>query len=89
MRASALFFMMDDRERERILWRCRRGLLELDLLLQQFIQKHFAQLTDAELASFAHLLELPDPDLLDCCNGVTQLDDPQQQALVHRIAKQS
>ncbi|HAT9136121.1 TPA: hypothetical protein JBB25_14525, partial [Legionella pneumophila subsp. pneumophila] len=28
---------MDNREKSRLLWKCRRGMLELDLLLQKFI----------------------------------------------------
>lgn len=79
--------MTDDRERERLQWRCRRGLLELDLLLKQFLERHYAGLTDREHAALARLLDLPDPELLDYCFGVSRPDDPELQALVHKIVQ--
>lgn len=79
--------MRDARERERMQWRCRRGLLELDLLLKKFLERHYAALTDREHAAFARLLDLPDPELLDYCFGVSQPDDPDLQALVHKIVQ--
>ena len=54
-----------DRTRERIRWRCRRGLLELDLLLNAFIAKHLDRMDDAALDVFAHLLTRADPELFD------------------------
>jgi len=54
-----------DRTRDRIRWRCRRGLLELDLLLNAFIAKHLDRLDDAGLDAFGHLLTRPDPELFD------------------------
>jgi succinate dehydrogenase flavin-adding protein (antitoxin of CptAB toxin-antitoxin module) len=79
--------MADDRERERMQWRCRRGLLELDLLLKKFLERHYDGLTDREHAALARLLDLPDPELLDYCFGASQPDDPDLQALVHKIVQ--
>jgi antitoxin CptB len=53
------------KELERARWRCRRGLLELDIVLQRFMDKHYPQLSDTELQQFATLLDLPDNDLWD------------------------
>ena len=50
---------------ERVRWRCRRGLLELDLVLQQFVDEHYASLGEAELRQFEALLDLSDNDLWD------------------------
>lgn len=47
----------------RLLWRCRRGLLELDILLKRFLDRHYADLTLAETTAFAALVELQDHDL--------------------------
>jgi antitoxin CptB len=58
-----------DRTRERIRWRCRRGLLELDLVLKAFLETHFNKLDDAGLDAFAHLLTRTDPELLDLVMG--------------------
>ncbi len=49
---------------ERIRWRCRRGLLELDLLLQQFLDKYDSQLNEQQIGQFESLLSLSDKDLL-------------------------
>ena len=53
---------MKDAELRRLAWRCRRGMLELDIVLQRFIAQHFDDLTLAQLKSFDDLLELPDND---------------------------
>jgi antitoxin CptB len=49
---------------DRLLWRCRRGMRELDKLVEGYYLRHYpsadAQLQDA----FAEFLEEPDPDLL-------------------------
>ncbi|MBL8496565.1 succinate dehydrogenase assembly factor 2 [Nitrosomonas sp. JL21] len=51
------------KEFERARWRCRRGLLELDIILQRFMDRYYAQLDDQGLAQFERLLDLPDNDL--------------------------
>lgn len=51
-----------DAELRRLAWRCRRGMLELDIVLQRFIALHFNDLTLAQLKVFDDLLELPDND---------------------------
>ena len=42
-------------------WRCRRGMKELDVLLERFAQQVLPQATQAECRVFAELLALPDP----------------------------
>ncbi|MBL79190.1 MAG: hypothetical protein CMH70_04035 [Nitrosomonadaceae bacterium] len=49
----------------RIRWRCRRGMLELDIILQGFVDKHYMQLNEAEQEQFDALLSLSDNDLWD------------------------
>ena len=49
-------------EQRRLAWRCRRGLLELDIVLQRFIASHFDDLTEQEMLAFDALLALPDND---------------------------
>ena len=46
-----------------LLWRCRRGLKELDLLLERFARGPLRERPAAEQQCFAALLELPDPEL--------------------------
>jgi antitoxin CptB len=54
--------MMQDAEQRRLAWRCRRGMLELDIVLQRFVKEAFGGLTLAEMEAFDAMLELPDND---------------------------
>jgi succinate dehydrogenase flavin-adding protein (antitoxin of CptAB toxin-antitoxin module) len=53
-------------DRNRLYWKCRRGLLELDLVLQRFLETHFEE-KDAKPLN--DLLELHDNDLWDIVSG--------------------
>jgi antitoxin CptB len=53
----------DVKELERVRWRCRRGLLELDIILQRFVDMHYAKLDETEIRQFETLLDLSDNDL--------------------------
>ncbi|MGE0082395.1 MAG: succinate dehydrogenase assembly factor 2 [Thiohalomonadaceae bacterium] len=68
---------------ERLRWRCRRGLLELDLLLEAFLRQGYAALDTRETAAFEALLDLPDPQLLRYLLG---LESPDDQGWVRVIA---
>ena len=52
-------------ELDRIRWHCRRGLLELDLILERFNQRHLDGLDAVQLEQFKELLALDDNYLLD------------------------
>ncbi len=60
---------MDDRALERLRWRSRRGLLELDLVFDRFWSGPGARMDEEEAAQLEALLELPDNDLLDIVMG--------------------
>ena len=49
-------------ESRRLAWRCRRGLLELDIVLQRFVAQYYEGLSVAELSAFDAMLALPDND---------------------------
>ena len=60
----------------RLRWQCRRGLLELDLLLKWFVDRRYAALSEAEQEAFRRLLAQPDPALLAWIQGQeTQPDE--------------
>ncbi|MEO5344633.1 MAG: succinate dehydrogenase assembly factor 2 [Gammaproteobacteria bacterium SHHR-1] len=54
---------LEDSELARLRWQCRRGLLELDLLFESFLERGYAQLDAAQRDQFQRLLQQPDPDL--------------------------
>ena len=56
--------------RKRLRYRAwHRGTREADLLLGRFADAHVAGMDEEQLARFAALLELPDPDLIDWLMG--------------------
>ena len=50
-------------------WQCRRGMLELDLLLNNFVEKKAAQLDERQRQTFELLLSYPDQTLFDLLLG--------------------
>ena len=54
---------------ERVRWRCRRGLLELDIVLGRFIEQRYAFLDKEQCDDFDELLDLPDTELWDLITG--------------------
>ncbi|UXY13803.1 succinate dehydrogenase assembly factor 2 [Chitiniphilus purpureus] len=76
---------MDQVELKRIVWRSRRGLLELDLQLERFVREALPTLTDAELLLYRELLQLPDNDLLDYLNGRSPCPNPRLLPTIERI----
>jgi antitoxin CptB len=61
MTAAAL----SELERRRLRWRARRGLLENDLIIGRFLDRHEGELDEAQAQALLRLLELPDNELLD------------------------
>ena len=72
-------------ELNRMRWRSRRGMLELDLLLQPFFDEMFRQLLEAEQQAFLRLLEQDDPDLLLWFSRKGESEDVEMQRLVEKI----
>lgn len=50
-------------ELSRYKFRCRRGMKELDFVLERYLKNHFPQADAEELQRFNELLELQDPNL--------------------------
>ena len=63
----------------RITWRCRRGMLENDLVLARFLEARGPALTDDEVTMLDRLLDLTDNDLWDLIAG---RQEPQDQDVV-------
>ncbi|MGH8769850.1 MAG: succinate dehydrogenase assembly factor 2 [Burkholderiales bacterium] len=59
----------------RMRWQCRRGMLELDLTLAQFLETEYPQLPENLRKALRELLELSDPDLWDAICGVAEPPD--------------
>ena len=59
--------------RRRLRWRARRGLLENDVLITRFLDRHGDRMTSDEMVSFEALLDLPENELLDLLLARRQL----------------
>ena len=56
---------MDERALSKLRWRCRRGMLENDLFLERFFDRHGQTLTQRNGQALTDLMDLSDNDLLD------------------------
>lgn len=66
---------MDAADLRRLEWSCRRGMLENDLILREFMHRHGAGLEGVRLESFKRLLVLADGDLWDLIGGRSDTTD--------------
>lgn len=66
-------------------WQCRRGMLELDLLLNNFVDKKIEDLTTEQKQTFELLLSYPDQTLLDLLLGNAVSSDSNIATLVNQI----
>ena len=66
-------------------WRCRRGLLELDIVLGGFWAAHRATLQPHETAALERLLTLSDMEIADRLQGRAPAGDADREALVQRL----
>jgi len=72
---------MDDVDHHRLKWKCRRGLLELDLVFERIVPT----LKDDEVPSFTALLDMADTDLWEIVAGRSEDYDPRFNAIVARL----
>jgi antitoxin CptB len=68
---------IDQATLNRLRWRCRRGLLENDLFLERFFERHAATITASQASALEALMDLHDHELLDLHLGRKQLSQVQ------------
>jgi antitoxin CptB len=69
----------------RIKWACRRGMLELDVLLEPFVEAAYDALSDSDKLVFQTLLAVEDPDLFAWFMGHEKCPDPELAKMVALI----
>lgn len=75
-----------DPRRRRLLFRAwHRGMREMDLIMGRFADAEIATLTDAEIAAFENLAELPDPMVLSWLMGETPVEPEHDTPLFRRM----
>lgn len=70
----------------RLRWRCRRGMRELDVVMQRYLEQRYAVAPAAEQLAFEALVEQQDPQLLAYLMGRELPADPQQRQVMGVIA---
>jgi antitoxin CptB len=66
-------------------WACRRGMLELDLLLGSFAESTYLTLSESDKETFLALLKYPDPDLFAWLIGKASPLDPNIATMIKQI----
>ena len=74
------------RERSRLGWRCRRGIRELDVLLEGYLATGYAAAPAGEQAAFRELLERENAELIDLLAGRIRAGSAALRALIARLA---
>ncbi|ADN74933.1 protein of unknown function DUF339 [Ferrimonas balearica DSM 9799] len=74
---------------KRLKWACRRGMLELDVLLEPFVERHFLGLSPAQQQAFERLLKEDDPDLFAWFMGHAPCPDPELADMVALILERN
>ena len=77
--------MIDETRVKRIRWRCRRGMLENDLILARFLDASADALTEDDIANLDRLLHMTDYALWDVLSGRAGVDDPALEPFVARL----
>lgn len=74
--------MLNAQEKARLSWHCRRGMLELDLILHSFLEKGLGLLDERQINQFDDLLSYTDPELFAWLMGHEDPDDKELAEIV-------
>ena len=75
----------DDTELKKLRWRCRRGMRELDQLLERWLDRAWRQSPTDEREVFLRLLDTEDDILWRWLSGLERPGDPELATLVDQI----
>ena len=77
--------MIDERSLARLRWRCRRGLLENDIVLTRYLDAVGGEIGDQDLIALDRLLDMNDNELWDLLSGRKEPDDEKLQSMVRQL----
>ncbi|NAW67539.1 succinate dehydrogenase assembly factor 2 [Photobacterium halotolerans] len=72
-------------DKARIRWACRRGMLELDVIIMPFFEECFDDLSPQDRQDFVSLLTCDDPDLFNWLMEHGRSTNPAHAAMVDKI----
>lgn len=70
------------KDKKRLRWACRRGMLELDVLFLPFVEEVYDELSEGQKAVFRRLITCDDPDLFAWFMGHQTCEDEELDAMV-------
>lgn len=76
-------------ELSKIKWRCRRGMRELDVVLNAYVECCYADASESEQSAFTELLELEDDLFYHLLLGKAQAADGAQEQVLEKLRKGS
>lgn len=79
--------MSEQINRKKLEWQCRRGMLELDVILSPFLSQHFDNLNQQQQLAFVELLSFPDPDIYTWVMGFGQCEHPSLKEILVKVRK--
>jgi antitoxin CptB len=79
--------MIEREELNRMRWAARRGMLELDLVLEPFVATRYAQLSESDRRCFQKLMLSEDQDLFAWFMQRAQPDDEELAQIVSQILR--
>lgn len=77
--------MLSAEEKARVKWACRRGMLELDVIIMPFFEECFDELPEQEQRDFISLLTCDDPDLFTWVMQHGRSENQAHAAMVDKI----
>ena len=77
--------MSEGKNKARLKWACRRGMLELDVLFMPFVEKGYDELSETDKLTFERLLTCQDPELFAWFMGHETCEDEALNAMVKHI----
>ena len=79
--------MIDQEELRRMQWAARRGMLELDLVLEPFVNTRYSDLSDLDRATFQRLMLCEDQELFSWLLQREEPEDKEFAAIIEQILK--
>ena len=79
--------MESDAEYNRLCWHSRRGMLELDLVLEPFVREAYPSLAEEDKQRYRRLLECEDQDLFRWLVGAEQVENKEIATIVQHIIR--
>ncbi|MFK8067061.1 MAG: succinate dehydrogenase assembly factor 2 [Gammaproteobacteria bacterium] len=73
------------REHNRVRWLCRRGMKELDLVINRFFENDYESLVEQDQIYFKEFLEVEDPEIFSWIMGRTTPENKHHALIIHKL----